>query len=256
MDILLFGAALAGLVIVERVPRLRWQQSPLVRAFFFADLWYLATGGVLLAVVMRSQAAPWAGVFSASLSLALAQAPFALTLVLALVLYDLGAYLLHFSLHRSAVLWEFHKVHHSSHTLDWLATFRMHIVEHALRNAVSPILLILLGFPLPTVALASAIYGAWAAVNHANVRWPLTWLEPLFITPRLHRSHHVPTAGVQNLGTIFSVWDRLGGTLVADSSVPLQPLGVSGEVETYPQTWRRQLVEPFRRPRLKTQAAS
>lgn len=247
MDVLLFGAALMLLIVAERAPRLRFQASPLFRRFFLSDLWYLVTGGILLALVMRAQAPPWAGLFGASLPQLLADAPFALTVGVALILYDLGAYGLHALLHRIDTLWEFHKVHHSSRTLDWLATFRAHLLEHALRNLVSPVLLILLGFPLTAVALASALYGTWAALNHANVQLPLRFLEPLFITPRLHRLHHVSTMGGRNLGTIFSVWDRLYGTLETSPTAPLQPLGVPGAVETYPQTWPRQFIKPFTR---------
>jgi sterol desaturase/sphingolipid hydroxylase (fatty acid hydroxylase superfamily) len=245
MDLLLFGVALVIVIVAERIPRLRFQASPLFRSFFWSDLWYLATGGVLLAFAMRGQALPWAGIFGESIPRALADVPFVLTVVIAVVLYDLGAYILHALLHRSDVLWGLHKVHHSSRTLDWLATFRAHILEHTLRNLMSPVLLILLGFPLTAVAMASALYGVWAALNHANVRLPLGFLEPLLITPRLHRLHHVPATGGRNLGTIFSVWDRLRSTLEVDPTAPLQPTGVSGAVETYPQTWPRQLVEPF-----------
>ena len=44
------------------------------------------------------------------------------------------------------------------------------------------------------------------------------------------------------------LWDRLRGTFVADPDAALHPLGVPGEVATYPQTWLPQLVEPLRRP--------
>jgi sterol desaturase/sphingolipid hydroxylase (fatty acid hydroxylase superfamily) len=247
MDLFLFGVALATLIMTERMPRLRFQASPFFRSFFLSDLWYLATGGILLALAMRGQALLWAGIFGESISRTLADAPFALTVGLAIILYDLGAYVLHTLLHRIDMLWELHKVHHSSRTLDWLATFRAHILEHTLRNLISPVLLILLGFPLTAVAMASAVYGVWAALNHANVRLPLSFLEPLLITPRLHRLHHVSATGERNLGTIFSVWDRLRGTLETSPTALLQPTGVPGAVETYPQTWLRQLTEPFTR---------
>lgn len=247
MDLLLFGVALGILIMAERVPRLRFQPSPLFRSFFVSDLFYLVTGGILLSLVMRAQALPWAGIFGEGIPRTLADAPFALTVGVALILYDLGAYILHTLLHRLDVLWGLHKVHHSSHTLDWLATFRAHILEHALRHLVSPVLLIVLGFPLTAVAMAGALYGTWAAFNHANVRVPLGFLEPLLITPRLHRLHHVPATSERNLGTIFSVWDRLLGRLEATPAAPLRPTGVPGAVDTYPQTWPRQLVEPFAR---------
>lgn len=246
MDVLLFGATLLMLIVVERIPRLRFQPSRFFRAFFVSDFWYLVSGGLLLSLAMRAQALPWTGVWSQSISQALVEAPFPLTLSLAIVLHDLGGYGSHLLLHRIDVLWELHEVHHSSRTLDWLATFRAHILEHALRQLFSPVLLILLGFPLAAVGIASGVLGAWAALVHANLGVSWRWLEPMLITPRLHRLHHVPATSECNLGVFLSVWDRLRGTLVTDPTAQLQPTGVPGAVETYPQTWLRQLIEPFR----------
>jgi lathosterol oxidase len=246
MDLLLFGTALMLLIAVERMPRLQLHASPFFRPFFVSDFWYLATGAVLLSVVMRTQALPWAGIFSESIRQTLADAPLMLTGGMALVLHDLGAYLSHIMLHRFTLLWEFHKVHHSSRALDWLATFRAHLCEHALRHLLSPVLLILLGFPLIAVGMASAVTGVWAALVHANLGGSWRWLEPVLISPRLHRLHHVPATSTRNFGVFLSVWDRLGGTLATDPTAALQPLGVPGAVERYPQTWPQQFVEPFR----------
>ena len=74
MDLLLFGTALMMLIGVERMPRLQLHASPFFRPFFASDLWYLVTGGILLSVVMRAQALPWAGVFSESIRQTLASA--------------------------------------------------------------------------------------------------------------------------------------------------------------------------------------
>ena len=68
----------------------------------------------------------------------------------------------------------------------------------------------------------------------------------MLITPRLHRLHHVATSCEKNFGVAFSVWDRLARTLTTATEEG-GPLGVPGEIDTYPQTWTKQLVEPFRR---------
>jgi sterol desaturase/sphingolipid hydroxylase (fatty acid hydroxylase superfamily) len=242
METLVLMAVIAALVAIERVPWLRLAPARVIRPFFATDVVYLATGAVALGLVLRAQASRWAG----AAGLAPAAIPFPLLALLALVLYDLGAYLAHLLLHRIQALWKLHKVHHSSRTLDWLATFRAHILEHALRHLLSPVLLILVGFPLTAVGVAAAIYGVWAAFGHANVRLSLPWLEPVLITPRLHRLHHVPDTGERNLGTVFSLWDRLRGSLLADTSACAEPLGVPGEIDSYPQSWLPQLVEPLR----------
>jgi sterol desaturase/sphingolipid hydroxylase (fatty acid hydroxylase superfamily) len=96
------------------------------------------------------------------------------------------------------------------------------------------------------VAIASAVHAGWAAFGHSNFGRGLRFLEPVLITPRLHRLHHVPATSETNLGSIFSIWDRLRGTLTLDPNAPLEPLGVAGEIDTYPQTWAGQFVEPMR----------
>jgi lathosterol oxidase len=242
------------LLLAERLPALRFEPLPVLRPHFATDAFYLLTSGVLLALAMRAAAvraaateavgAAHAAVASSLTAPAPAWLAHAGMLALALVVYDLGAYVSHRLLHRVDVLWRIHKVHHSSRTLDWLATFRGHVLEHVLRNALSPVLMILLGFPLAAVAFAAAVYAASSVIAHSNLGVNLAFLEPVLITPRLHRLHHVVETSDKNFGTLFSFWDRLAGVLV--TGAPAGALGVPGEVESYPQTWARQLVEPFR----------
>jgi sterol desaturase/sphingolipid hydroxylase (fatty acid hydroxylase superfamily) len=170
-----------------------------------------------------------------------------LAVPLAVVALDAGNYVAHWLLHRVDVLWEFHKIHHSSPTLDWLATFRSHLVEQALRRLVAPLLLILAGVPVDVAGSAAAIFVAWAILNHANLRLPLGALEPLLITPRLHRLHHLPATTERNLGTMLTLWDRLRGTLVAAEPARPYAFGMPGEHAAYPEGWWRQVVEPVRR---------
>jgi len=242
------ATALLAIALLERLPALRFERVPFPRRYLATDALYLASGVLALGLLMRQQAhalAPARGLGVA----ALAALPPVLAVAFATVLYDLASYVTHFLLHRVEVLWRLHKVHHSSRTLDWLATYRAHVLEHALRHLLSTVLLLLIGFPLGVVAVAATLYAIWAALGHSNLGIRLRVLEPVLITPRLHRLHHVPATSEHNLGTILSLWDRLRGTLVTDPRAATGPLGVPGEVETYPQSWLPQLVEPLRRPR-------
>lgn len=247
METLIQIAAVVTLVAVERVPALRFERLRFFRPFVATDVVYLVTGGIGLGFVLRAQASHWSALGRPTVQSS--PIPFPLLVVLATVLYDLGNYISHVLCHRIDALWMLHKVHHSSRRLDWLATFRGHILEHTLRHLASAVLLILLGFPIAAVGIAGAIYAAWAAFGHANVRLNLRFLEPVLITPRLHRLHHVADTGERNLGTIFSLWDRLRGNLISDAAARLEPIGVPNEIETYPQSWLPQLVEPLRRGR-------
>jgi hypothetical protein len=138
----------------------------------------------------------------------------------------------------------FHKVHHSSRHLDWLATFRSHLVEQLLRRALAPLVLIAAGVPFPAVGIAAAIFFAWATFNHANFRLPLGLLECVLMTPRLHRVHHVSATTERNLGTVLTCWDRLRGSFLRADPPPDATFGLPRERRTSPRTglansWRR-----------------
>ena len=94
------------------------------------------------------------------------------------------------------------------------------------------------------------------AVVHANLGVSWRWLEPMLITPRLHRLHHVPATSAYNFGVFLSLWNRLGGTLETNPTAALQPIGVPGAVERYPQTRPQQFVEPLTRSTMHEQDTS
>jgi sterol desaturase/sphingolipid hydroxylase (fatty acid hydroxylase superfamily) len=143
------------------------------------------------------------------------------------------------------LLWEFHKIHHSSLTLDWLVTFRSHIVEQIFRRLIAPAALIIVGFPLNSVLIAGGVFIVWAMLNHSNLRLNLGPLETVLITPRLHRVHHLYKTSEKNLGTIFTFWDRLRGTFVFVETNEKSLFGNGDAV--YPQKWLSQLAEPVLR---------
>jgi sterol desaturase/sphingolipid hydroxylase (fatty acid hydroxylase superfamily) len=69
--------------------------------------------------------------------------------------------------------------------------------------------------------------------EHTNVKvnvGPLSWV---IITPAYHRIHHSATIHRgKNLGTTFSIWDRMFGTYVDPATAPdLFPLGLGEPVE-------------------------
>jgi ornithine lipid hydroxylase len=238
----MIGLFAAVLVLLERLPVSRFRPARLLRPYLASDVVYLLTGYVALGWLSEpglraatgAGAAPWPAM------------PWGVQLLVAVLAIDLGNYVAHWLMHRSDLLWEFHKVHHSSLHLDWMATFRSHIVEQLLRRGVALVLLVVCGCPIMVVLPAAAVFLAWAMLNHANVRVPLGLLETVFITPRLHRVHHVPATTERNLGTVFTFWDRLRGTLVIGDPSPATPLGLPRERAHYPQDWPRQFVAPWR----------
>ena len=234
--------------LMERHPRVKLRAQSFFRKFFVTDVFYLLTGfvaGGSLGVAYFTHASEFVGNVLFVPRLTSLSLPLWLVVILALLALDVGNYATHYCLHRFDALWEFHKIHHSSRELDWLATFRSHIGEQILRRLLAPVLLILFGFPLKGVLIAGAIFIAWGVLNHANLSLNMRVLEPVLITPRLHRVHHLSHAPANNLGTFFTFWDRLRGTLdVAEYSAECE-LG-NGE-PNYPQTWLHQFFKPLRR---------
>jgi len=167
--------------------------------------------------------------------------------LVALVLIDLGNYAAHRALHRVDALWRVHAVHHSIVELDWMATFRSHVLEQVLRRLLAPLGLVAVGMPIDATIAASGVFLVWAMTNHANVRLPLAWAEALVVTPRLHRLHHVPATTEHNFGTVFSTWDRLAGRLIVRDVGADTPLGLPRARATYPRSWLAQLRAPFDR---------
>src|SRR4051794_36925632 len=186
---------------LERRPRLRFRGLPSPRPYLATDLtWYafaIAASAVSVFVLR-----PWLT------KLAVAPARDALTglptiakIALSLVIFDFVLFAVHVALHRYDVLWNFHKVHHSSQHLDALATARTHTFENVVRVLPGQAALFLIGMPASIVAPTVAIGAAYAVSNHSNIRTDLRWLEALLVTPRLHRRHHVPSTTQRNYGT-------------------------------------------------------
>jgi sterol desaturase/sphingolipid hydroxylase (fatty acid hydroxylase superfamily) len=225
---------------------MRLRSQRFARSYFITDAFYLLTGfiaGGSLALAYVTYAGQLVGRVLIIPRLSELRWPLWLLVMAAVFALDAGNYLAHYCLHRFGVLWELHKVHHSSKELDWLATFRSHIGEQILRRLLAPVLLIAFGFPLNAVTIAGGFFIGWSILNHANLRIKVPFLETIFITPRLHRIHHINNAPNKNLGTIFTFWDRWRGTFDATMYSDHCELG-NGEKQ-YPQSWFPQFFKPL-----------
>jgi sterol desaturase/sphingolipid hydroxylase (fatty acid hydroxylase superfamily) len=62
---------------------------------------------------------------------------------------------------------------------------------------------------------------------HSNTNLHLGPLSWLCVTPAYHRLHHAKDARLQasNLGTFFTIWDRMFGTYVPPHELRDLPLG-------------------------------
>jgi sterol desaturase/sphingolipid hydroxylase (fatty acid hydroxylase superfamily) len=237
-----FYAVVAGL---ERVPRLRFRALPSPRPYLSTDAaWYLvAVAATAISVfVFRPQLAKLA---IAPVAREVRALPGAAQLLVALVVFDFASFALHVGLHRSNALWNVHKVHHSTLHLDGFATTRAHMFENFVRFVPAQAVLFIIGIPTGLVTPAVAIAAAYGISNHSNLGTNLRWVEAILVTPRLHRRHHIPATTDHNFGAVFTVWDRMFGTLLRRDTAPVERFGVPGEIDTYPQHFAAAVREPL-----------
>lgn len=249
MSFLASVAVLSAVYLVvsrlERAPALRFRRLTSPRPYLATDLaWYgvAVTATAVSVFVFRPVLATMA---IGPVRDALTGAPFLLKLALGVVVFDLVSFLVHRALHRYDPLWNIHKVHHSTLELDGFATTRTHMAENLLRFVPSQALLFLIGMPVAVVAASVAIAAIYGVSNHSNIGINLRWLEPVLVTPRLHRRHHVPSTTQNNYGGIFTIWDRLVGTLISADTADDERFGVPGEIDTYPQHFAAAFRQPI-----------
>ena len=251
MQAFLLSAAFLSIVyavvfVLERRPKLAFRPLSYRRRYFLTDLtWYgIVVGMSALSILLvrpvfdRLTIEPIANIVR--------DLPVPARFVLALLLFDLVAYAVHRALHQSDLLWNLHKVHHSSLELDGVAATRQHVMENMIRFLPSQLAMFLVGIPTAQVAPAVALGAVFAIVEHSNLRLDVRWLEKIVITPRLHRRHHVPATSMTNYGGVFSIWDRMFGSFVSMDTAPEERFGCPGEVDTYPQRFKEAVRKPPR----------
>ncbi|TVQ90325.1 MAG: fatty acid hydroxylase family protein [Chromatiaceae bacterium] len=142
-----------------------------------------------------------------------------LTGALVFVLFDLWMYLWHRMNHRLSLLWRFHQVHHTDTAMDATTALRFHPGEIILSNLLRLPVIALLGMGMVHLLVYQSVMLVVILFHHSNLRVP-DWLDhglrPLLVPPSLHRVHHshLRVETDSNYGTVFSVWDRLFGSLV------------------------------------------
>lgn len=158
-----------------------------------------------------------------------------LKIAVAIVIVDFVIYWIHRAQHRFDPLWRTHKWHHSIEHMYWFAGFRTSFLHSLLYNIPQTLI------PMQLLHLSPLEAGiGWSIAlfiqfwEHTNVRVNIGPLKYIFITPQYHRVHHAATPHQDmNLGTTFSLWDRMFGTYVDPDRMPENfPLGLG---ETVPK---------------------
>jgi sterol desaturase/sphingolipid hydroxylase (fatty acid hydroxylase superfamily) len=174
-----------------------------------------------------------------------------LQLVLGVAGLDLSAYVSHLLLHKIAVGWKFHRVHHSELEVDVTTAFRQHPGETLWRLLWQCLAIAIFGLPFWVVPVYQSLSSLNGLLEHANLRIAegfdriLRWLV---VTPNMHKVHHSRYAAEtdSNYSNIFSVWDRLFGTYTTRADYQSLRYGLEGFDDERTQTLGRLIREPFR----------
>ncbi len=127
---------------------------------------------------------------------------------------DFVQYWVHRLYHEHPWFWKIHSVHHSTETMDWLASSRLNFMEPAITRSLGLLMISTLGFELGPVNAYLIFVGFHATFIHANVNWDLSKIEKIFVTPKYHHWHHAdaPEAINKNYAVYLSFIDRMFGT--------------------------------------------
>lgn len=134
------------------------------------------------------------------------------------LLLDLGEYIYHRVMHKFKILWRFHVVHHSDSIVDISTTLREHPGENIIRLSFTLLWVFLSGAVFWLFILRQIIQVFTTMFAHMNYRLPEKMnsiIGLVFITPNMHQVHHhyKQLFTDSNYGDIFSIWDRIFGTL-------------------------------------------
>lgn len=169
--------------------------------------------------------------------------PLPLQLALAAVVGELGAYTAHRVMHRYEAMWRIHALHHSPPHLYVVASARTHPLNSALVHFCQMGPVVLLGAGAEVIAAFSLLTAVVGLLQHCNADLATEWLNGVFATPDLHRTHHsvVLEESNSNFGNNLIVWDWVFGTRLAGA----RPAAYGVEGVTWPEGYLGQLTTPF-----------
>ncbi len=225
-----------------------WRQQALRRPGLGFDVFLVLFNGLGLGVVLGAVTA-WGNFGWSAVGLPVWSSPVLITFpwwaqfLVVLVAKDFLEWLVHRLLHRVPWLWEYHKVHHSITTMDWLGNMRFHWMEVIVYRTLLwlPMSLILVEWP---VALALAVVSTLIGhLNHANLRLDWGPLRYVLNSPRFHLWHHDAATTAPfgtNFAIIFTCWDWWFGTAYFPTEATMPDrIGYAGQEQDPRSPWRR-----------------
>jgi len=181
------------------------------------------------------------------------QAPTWLKILITVAFMDFMLYVWHLLNHEMPLLWRFHRVHHCDLNMDVSTATRFHIGELAISAVIKISLIFFLGASPAGVLIFESALVLCAQFHHSSLKVPksfetLWWV--LFVPPSMHRVHHSVKIKERNsnYGTIFSLWDRILGTLITNVDQDEIRIGVGAYHKAEKLNFHQLLVMPFAKP--------
>jgi sterol desaturase/sphingolipid hydroxylase (fatty acid hydroxylase superfamily) len=111
--------------------------------------------------------------------------------LLGILLYEVGMYFWHRSMHRSDRLWKvFHQMHHSAERLDTYGAFYFSPFDMIGFTLLGTICFsFIAGVPAQSITIILLVTNFFSIFQHANIRTPL-WLGYIVQRPEAHALHH------------------------------------------------------------------
>lgn len=128
------------------------------------------------------------------------------------LVYELGMYIWHRSMHKSNALWRiFHQMHHSAERLDTYGAFYFSpfdMIGFILLGTVC--FSFLVGLPPQGVTIMLLVTNFFSIFQHANIKTPV-WLGYIIQRPESHAVHHAKGVHAYNYSDL-PLYDILFGT--------------------------------------------
>ncbi|MGI5488913.1 sterol desaturase family protein [Microtetraspora malaysiensis] len=175
--------------------------------------------------------------------------PFAIQVLAAVFIADLGITLVHYASHKIGALWRFHAVHHSVKRFYGLNGLMKHPLHQTLEMSAGVAPLLLIGLPVGVASALALAVAVQLLLQHSNADYRIGALKYVLALNEGHRFHHLKWAGVGdvNFGLFTLIWDHLLGTFSYDPirRFSSDQLGMAAK-PNYPTAYLAQLAEPFR----------
>ena len=199
-------ALLPLFIVIDLVYRARKYDTP--------RFWRLRALAVTLTAIALSFAVPmvWARLFGAWTLLDLSRFGTPFGAVVGILVYELGHYWYHRTMHRNDTLWRiFHQMHHSPESLDaWGAYYLAPTDVIGFVTLQTLVFGPLLGLSTGAMVIGNLFLTFCAVFQHANLRTP-RWLGFIIQRPESHGVHHLRGVHAYNYSDL-PLWDVVFGT--------------------------------------------